>query len=356
MEEQKVDVEIWSDILPDMEMADKFIDELLPNHMSINAKDFIENILKGNWVIEPTFFIEYIKDVIGAYIQNWKSLFVSIIVLFILSAMVSGFLSAMKSEGVAKMARMFFLLCQMLVIVNAFKEILDIVQEASYAMIEFLKVMIPGYMICIASTGAGLTAAIFYKILLGCLCLIESIVISTIIPIVQGYVLVGIAEGVWGEGRFKGILDFIRKGVQWSLKVMLVILTGSGVLQMTITPVVDKTNLLLMKKSVGAIPGIGDIADSISSITVASAIAVKNSMGILIMVIMVLILLAPLIKVLVILITIKAGVALGGICGEIQMIKSVEYISEGGFMLLRMLLTISAMFFISIAAITNVTS
>ena len=48
--------------------------------------------------------------------------------------------------------------------------------------------------------------------------------------------------------------------------------------------------------------------------------------------------------------------ALGGICGEKQMTKCVESISEAGFMMLRILITVTALFFVAIAAVTNATS
>ena len=67
------------------------------------------------------------------------------------------------------------------------------------------------------------------------------------------------------------------------------------------------------------------------------------------------IIIAPVIRIFVILGTVKVGCALGGICGEKQMISNVEYISEAGFLLLRMLVTVTTLFFITIAAITNST-
>ena len=38
------------------------------------------------------------------------------------------------------------------------------------------------------------------------------------------------------------------------------------------------------------------------------------------------------------------------------MMKCIEYISEAGFMLLRILITVTTLFFVTIAAVTNATS
>ena len=348
---------LWQelDILPDLSVLDNLLRYLLP-WSNTDSMDFIEDVLKGNWALDPALFWRYIAGTITGVFDDWRRLFVSVLVLFILVALVSNLMSALKNEGAAKAAKTFFIVCQLVVLINAFHEVLGIVEEAMTQMLEFLKLMIPAYMICIAAAGSGLTALIFYKLLLGFLCLIEGIVAASLTTVVEGYVMLGVVESVWGEERFKGLMDLIKKGLQWVLKMMIVVMSGSSILQVIITPVVDKTNNAVIQKTAGAIPGIGDVIESVSSVTLASAIAVKNSLGVLILVALILLIAAPVIKSFMILLIIRVSGALGSICGEKQMMKCVEYISEAGFMLLRILITVTTLFFVTIAAVTNATS
>lgn len=349
------EIDFWYDILPDLDMVDNLLIELLP-HKHINSMSFMEDVVKGNWVLEPDLFWQYLKENILGAAADWKQLFVSILVLFIVSALINGFLSAFKNDGAAHAARMFFVLCELLVLVNAFRDVLVIVEDAMERMLEFLKLMLPAYMICIAAAGSGLTALIFYKLLLGFLCLIEGIIVAALTPFVEGYVLLGVVECIWGEGRFSGIMELIKKLVHCVMKGMVVILSGSSILQIIITPVMDKTNTAVLHKTAGAIPGIGDIVESVSSVTLASAIAVKNSLGALILVVLILIIAAPVLRAFMVIAVIKISGALGSICGEAQMTKCVDYISEAGFMLLQLLITVATLFFVTIAAVTNATS
>lgn len=336
---------LWAelDILPDLSVLDNLLRDLLPGRTT-DSMDFIEDVLKGNWALDPALFWRYIAGTITGVFDDWRRLFISVLVLFILVALVSNLMSALKNEGAAKAAKTFFIVCQLVVLINAFHEVLGIVEEAMTRMIEFLKLMIPAYMICIAAAGSGLTALIFYKLLLGFLCLIEGIVAASLTTVVEGYVMLGVVESVWGEERFKGLMDLIKKGLQWVLKMMIVVMSGSSILQVIITPVVDKTNNAVIQKTAGAIPGIGDVIESVSSVTLASAIAVKNSLGVLILVALILLIAAPVIKSFMILLIIRVSGALGSICGEKQMMKCVEYISEAGFMLLRILITVTTYF------------
>ena len=246
------------DILPDLSVLDNLLNDLLPGR-NANSMDFREDVLKGNWALDPGLFWRYIRNSVTGVIDDWKRLFISVLILFILVAMVSNLMSALKNEGAAKAAKTFFILCQLVVLIDAFHEVLGIVEETMTRMIEFLKLMIPAYMICIAAAGSGLTALIFYKMLLGFLCLIEGIVASSLTTVVEGYVMLGVVESIWGEERFKGLMELIKKGMQWVLKMMIVVMSGSGILQIIITPVVDKANNTVIQKTAGAIPGIGDI-------------------------------------------------------------------------------------------------
>ncbi len=197
---------------PDLGMVDRLLRELLPQK-NVSSMDFMEDVLKGNWVLEPDLFWQYLKEAVLGVMADWKSLFVSVLVLFIAAAVVNGFMQAFKNDGAAHAARTFFILCELIVLVNAFRDVLAIVSEAMERMLEFLKIMLPAYMICIAAAGSGLTALIFYKLLLGFLCLIEGIIAASLVPIVEGYVMLGVVESIWGEGRFQAIMDIMKKVV-----------------------------------------------------------------------------------------------------------------------------------------------
>ena len=275
--------------------------------------------------------------------------------LFIIASVITTFLEVLKNESTAKMAKFFFVLCELIVLLYIFQDVLRIVNETMNKMTEFLKIMIPAYMMCIAAAGNGLSAVVFYKLLVGLLCLVEGILVAALLPLAEGYALLGVLESLFGEKRFCGLMRLIKEGTLWGLKGMVMFVSGSGILQLIITPVIDKANVSVLQKTLGAIPGIGDIAESVSDITLISAIAVKNSFGVIILLVLVLIMLAPMLHILVLLGTVKLASAMGGVCGERYMVECSEHIADAGFMLVRMLVTVTAMFFLTLAAMTNVT-
>lgn len=342
-------------LIPDIEEFDYFLDKLLPKEQ-ITTMDFVEDVLKGNWVMEPNLFWKYIKEIVTNHMQEWKSLFISTLVLFILAAIVSAFMEAFRTEGIAKAARLFFVMCELVIFLREWKLVSSITTNTMEELTDFLQLAIPGYMVCIALTGSGMTAVIFYKLLVGLLCLIEGFLVSALMPVVEMYMILGICESIFGDERFKNLMDILKKLVLFILKGMIVFVSGSGMLHLLITPVLDKGNVNLARKTAAAIPGVGDIAESVSSITLASAITVKNSFGVVILVILILLVAAPALRIFLILGSLKVGAALGGVSGEQKMVKCVDYMTDAGYLLLRLLITVSVLFFIAIAALTNATT
>lgn len=351
---ESVEKEQLEEMLPDISFIDEFLQDILPQE-NVHALDLIEDVLKGDWVLNPKLFLEYLLGNISSYFVQMKTIFISILVLFILSAVITSFLEALKNESTARMAKLFFILCQLILLIYTFREVLSIVKNTMQAITEFLKLMLPAFMMCIAAAGNGLSAVIFYKLLLGFLCLIEGLLVAALIPVAEGYAMLGILESLFGEKRFQGMMKLMKDGILWILKGLIMLVTGSGILQLIITPVIDKTYVAILQKTAGAIPGIGDIAESVSGITLASATAVKNSFGVLVLLILVLLMIAPAIHIFILLGTVKLASAIGGLCGEQQMVECTDYIMDAGFLLLRMLVTVTALFFLTIAAMTNVT-
>lgn len=346
-------MEIEYDIFPDTGAVEKYLDKILPD-FEMTSMDFYEDVLGGNWVLEPMLLWEYIKESLIGNVADLQTMLISILVLFILSSVMTSVMEAFRSDGAAKVVRFFFLLSLMGVLLAAFQRVMQISMEAMKNMLGFLKLALPIYMMTVATAGAGLTAVLFYKLLLGVLCLLEGTVVSSLVPVIEAYMMLGILEAVEGEERFRSLKQLIKKGILGFMKLMIVVVNGSGLLQLIITPVIDKANLAVVQKTAGAIPGIGDIAQAASGIAVTSAVVVKNSLGAFIMVVMIVILAIPVMQMFAILATMKIGCALGDICGERRLVSCTESISDAGFMLLRLVITVTTLFFITIAMLTHI--
>ena len=87
-----------------------------------------------------------------------------------------------------------------------------------------------------------------------------------------------------------------------------------------------------------------------------AAVLIKNSMGVLLLVLLLGICLAPVIQILIVTMTMKLGAAITGIVSDKRISGCVDRVGEGCFLLLRCVLTAVALFLIVIAVVAYAVS
>ena len=127
--------------------------------------------------------------------------------------------------------------------------------------------------------------------------------------------------------------------------------TGLSLVQAVILPVADKLKISALRKAVAAIPGIGGAAEGVAELVLGAAVLIKNSMGILLLILLMAACLTPVIQILVITLTMKLGAAVTGIVSDKRISGCVDRVGEGCFLLLRCVLTAMALFLIVIAVV-----
>ena len=104
-----------------------------------------------------------------------------------------------------------------------------------------------------------------------------------------------------------------------------------------------------MQKAVGAIPGIGDAADGIAQIVMGSAVLIKNSIGVIMLLFLFVLCAVPVLKISLITCAFKGCAAVMGMTGDKRICECTNQIGDGGGLLLRATLTVIALFMIIIA-------
>ena len=75
------------EMLPNMDTIDKLLRDLLPEK-NVQVMDLMEDVWKGNWVLEPKLLWEYISDNVNSYVTEVKGFFVSLLMLFIIAVLI----------------------------------------------------------------------------------------------------------------------------------------------------------------------------------------------------------------------------------------------------------------------------
>ncbi len=347
-------VELWTDSL-ELNHIDAKMKELFPE-FEINTGETFRLIVEGR----VTEALKNLGDGITGYIRgelmNIRQVFLTVLILGVVSALFSGFSDLFAGQQISQAGFYFLYLFLMVLTTGIFSSVSEIALGAVENIVLFIKMFIPTYFVVVGTAQGPTTAVFYYELMLIVAYLVESFLGTVLIPLFCSYVLLALLNGIWVEEKLSLLLDFIRKGIVMALKLSLGAVTGLSLVQAVIVPVLDRLKISAVRKAVSAIPGIGGIAEGVTELVLGAAVLIKNSMGVLLLVLLLGICLAPVIQILIVTMTMKLGAAVTGIVSDKRISGCVDRVGEGCFLLLRCVLTAVALFLIVIAVVAYAVS
>ncbi|MGN0376522.1 MAG: stage III sporulation protein AE [Suilimivivens sp.] len=334
----------------DLDEIEKGFLNLFPDY-SIDIEELFLLIMDGKIGNAAGLFFSSVMEGMRGEISGIRTVLISILVIGIVSALFSNFSDIFAGGQVSQTGFYFLYLFLMAVLTRVFVYISEIATETIENVVLLIKLFIPTWFLSVGAASGGATAAFYYQMMLLAAYFIESFLISAVIPFVYSYVILALLNGIWTEERLSLLLDFLKKGVEFILKLIMSIIAGLSLVQAVIVPVVDELRISAFRKALLAIPGIGTAAEGVTELVIGSAVLIKNSMGVLLLVLLLLSCLVPLLKILTVAGLVKLGAAVTGIISDKRISGCADRVGEGCFLMLRCVFTAAALFVIVVAIV-----
>jgi len=339
----------------DISSIDSGIEEVFPE-FEINTGEMLQMILEGRAADAGKEFFHQVLGNLKGELLNIRQIFLYILVLGVASALFSGFSDLFAGQQIAQAGFYFLYLFLMMILTKVFLLVSEIAANAIENIVLFVKLFIPTYFTAVGAAQGTATAVYYYQLMLMIAYLVERFLQSVLLPFIYSYVLLALLNGIWAEEKLSLLLDFIKKGIGFALKLSMGAVTGLSLVQAVIVPVVDRLKISALRKAVASIPGIGGVAEGVAELVLGSAVLLKNSMGVLLLLLLLGACLTPLLKILLITGTVKLGAAITGIVSDKRISACADRVGEGCFLLLRCVFTAMALFIIVIAVVAYTVS
>ncbi len=317
-------------------------------------KEFYRQLISGGELPGLSVIWNLIKGTIQDNIQDIMGVFASLLIIGILSSILTRCSDIFKNRQVSELAFYFTYLYAVILLLNVFYVIVETAVLLVENIITFTQLLIPAFYIAVAMCYASVTAGAFYQLNLLLLYAVEIIFPEVIIPLITCFVFISVISGSTEDDRFGELAALMKRGVSLLIKVCITTVTGVGIMKSLIHPVADGVQYTMFQKTIAAIPGIGDVTDSVSKMFLGSALLIKNSIGIISLILMIVLVSAPLTKIFLLAGMIKISSAFVGIFGDKRLTRCIDRVSEGGFLILKAALAVVMIFFIIIALVTAV--
>lgn len=335
----------------DMGSVNEGIDRLFPG-FHVDGEELLSMVMAGQALDAIKLLAGQAKSSLLGELGGIRQILIYILVLGVTSALFAEFSDLFAGEQIAQAGFYFLYLFLMVILTRVFLFVADIACGAMESIVLFIRLFIPTYFIAVGAAQGAAAAMGYYQLMLVLVYLVESFLNTVLIPLIYSYVMLALLNGLWAEEKLTLLLDFIAKGIGLALKVAIGVVTGLGLVQAVIVPVASGLRISAMRKAISAIPGIGGVAEGMTELMLGSAVLIKNSLGVLLLVLIVAFCILPLSKILIVTGAVKLGAAITGIVSDKRISSCTDRVGEGCLLLLKSLAAGVALFVIVIAVIS----
>lgn len=283
----------WDDI-GDLERELK---EKAPYVQDFDLKQEVEDLLTG----KKTFSIGTILTTIGELFFSEIETYISLIIRFILIALLCSLLqtlsSSFKSKDTTKVA---FLVCYLLIIYTVSESLFVIVNLAQSTignLQEMMRVTLPTLLAFMAVSGYITSSSALATIIVGTMNVMTYALQHFILPIIIGLIILQVIGSMSEEIKIDKFIKLFYKGVKWGLRgVLTIAIFVMGIYKLTLPYVDVALKKSAINLSTSFIPVVGDASRGAIEFIMACGHLIKNSFALGVILWIVVIASIPLIK------------------------------------------------------------
>lgn len=335
----------------DLEMIDDALEELLGEE-SFSFTEAVKKLISGEMPFTRENVGELLQRAIFSDLEQHKKTAVSVLVLILVSAVFTNFTGAFGKSQVADISFYMMYLLLFTVLMKAFSTMSQETLNCVNRVLSFMKILMPSYLAAAVFASGSLTGVAYYEFTLVLISGIQWILKYVVIPGVNFYVLFTLLNHISKEDYLSKIAELMQSFVSWSLKTLAAAAIGVQTVQCLILPAVDSLKTAVLNKTAGAIPGVGNIFNSVTEVVLGSAVLIKNAIGVAGLLVLAMLCLFPMVKLAVCTALYKVISAVVQPAADKRMAECVSGVGEGAAMLLRILTTTGILFFITVAMVT----
>lgn len=345
---------IYSDYLTNG--ADNIINEALsPYSDGFSLSELISRIAAGDIPIQPKGILsEFGMCLFGEVLGVLKSM-MFVVALAVLCSFLANMSSSFGKESVSHMA---YYVCFIAVVSIASKVFFDVQNTAASAienLTVFMRCIVPVMITSLVTCGAVISASALEPFLLGIIQISLSLIRSVFFPLVMVGTALGIVNSLSEELKTTGLIALINKAVKNGLTILLTIFVAFAGIKSIASAGADGLTIKLTKfASSNLIPVVGGIlSDSVETVMNCSVL-IKNSVGIMGVIIVFFIAAMPLIKITASILVFRITAAVCEPIGGKGIVDCITSMANGISMAFSMLAAVEVMFVMIITIMINI--
>lgn len=327
------------------------IDDVMENGNEFNFNDYVQRLINGEESLAPSGIAKQLLNSIKGEIEANIGTFGSLVTISLIAALFTNFSMAFKNNNVSETGFYVTYLLLFGLLISSFVVASRIAAATINSLLDFMKALVPTYLMSVAFCSGTTTSLVYYEAALGLITLVDFVIIKIVIPMINFYLIIMLANNLSKEDMLSRFAELLQSAISWTLKSLLALIVGFSAVKGLIVPVADQVKRSALFKASEAIPGIGDALSGVTVTLLGAGVLLKNAIGVAGLIVIITICAVPFIKLLMITVVYKAGSAALQPISDKRFIECISASSKSAAMLLQTVFVGAVLFMIAITIV-----
>ena len=331
------------------------LDEILKEKYSISFSGIFNQLRNGDWDGVCSSLGQAIVDNLVYEVRTNRVILIQIIAVIVLGSTFAQ-ISGNIGEYVKENGFMITYMVLVTLLLGDFVIVQNVVTDTIGEVTEFMKAFYPMYVSSVLYVGGPESAMYSQSILILVIYICQVGIINVILPLIKCSGLVAVMNNLSKEDNFSRLASLMKKIANWGLGTMFAVVTGINVVKSMIAPSIDRVSRNGILRTIGKMSGMSSVS-AVLSVMISTGEFIKNCMGMACTIIIVILAAIPMIKILVIVFTLRCIAAVVQPVGDRRYADGVAIMASTAELMLKACGISVMMFVISIAIMTmNITA
>lgn len=331
------------------------LDEILKEKYSISFSGIFNQLKNGDWDGVCSSLGQAIVDNLVYEVRTNRVILIQIIAVIVLGSTFAQ-ISGNIGEYVKENGFMITYMVLVSLLLGDFVIVQNVVTDTIGEVTEFMKAFYPMYVSSVLYVGGPESAMYSQSILILVIYICQAGIINVILPLIKCSGLVAVMNNLSKEDNFSRLASLMKKIANWGLGTMFAVVTGINIVKSMIAPSIDRVSRNGILRTIGKMSGMSSVS-AVLSVMISTGEFIKNCMGMACTIIIVILAAIPMIKILVIVFTLRCIAAVVQPVGDRRYADGVAIMASTAELMLKACGISVMMFVISIAIMTmNITA
>lgn len=323
---------------------------LREEEINIDLSNLIGDIASGEGSYVGGQLVNILKEqLIGEIILN-RNLMLQIVIVVLLGSI---FVNLANSFGTGFVSENGFYITYLIItsmMLLSFVGTMEMATVAIERVLTMIKIIVPLYALAMNFVGQSMASVGMYEVVMVGIWLVQVVILRFIIPMIKFYIIISLVNNLNQEDSFSRLSTLVVNIVNWVLKTVVYFIVGLNIIKGLVEPQIDALGRNTVNRVATLLPG-GGMVNALTGTFLGAGVVVKNSIGVGGIMILLIVVLAPIIKLLVVMLTVRITSALIQPIGEKRYVEGIETLARGNQLLLQTMFSSVVLFMLTIAIV-----